>query len=127
MHGQILPQAAERQQRKLAHDDNVTAALSLHESRTRAHQEVKTLKTAFFWAAAEPPRRYSSRLQKLSFQGPHARREAEDAERSRWIEHLAQLLKGSPTPMVGCCWTKLAVLHYSERDVGQRHCGAESE
>ena len=84
MLGQNLPQAAERQQRSLAHEDNVTAAFFSNESPTTAHQEVKTLKTAsgqFILAAAESQRMYSSRLQKFSFRSPHARREAEDAER----------------------------------------------
>ena len=44
-------------------------------------------------------RRYSSGLQKLSFLSPNAWREAEDTERTRLVEHLAHLLRGSPAPM----------------------------
>ena len=56
-------------------------------------------KGQFFLAASRPPKRFVSRLQRAINQGPHARHETEDAERVRWVKHLADLLPESPTPV----------------------------
>ena len=52
-----------------------------------------------FVAASVPPTRYKSRLHFASFQGPTARKDAEEAERQRWLQLLANLIVGTDTPM----------------------------
>ena len=94
--------AAKRQQGRLADTDNPRAALHLHELKKQdrdSERRTEVARAQFLLAAARPPRRYVSRLQRAIYQGPNARQETEDAERVRWVRHLAELLVHSSTPM----------------------------
>ena len=51
------------------------------------------------WAASERPRKFRTRLERSLYDGPTARRDAEEAERQRWLHILADLVRHSPTPM----------------------------
>ena len=53
----------------------------------------------FGHAAADRFRKYKSRFQRYLYDGPTAKEDAEDAERSRWIDILASLIRDAPTPM----------------------------
>ena len=50
-------------------------------------------------AADIKPRRFRTKWQKSCYEGPTARQDAESAERSRWINLLANLLRHTDTPM----------------------------
>ena len=42
---------------------------------------------------------FKSRLHHARFQGPTARKDAEESERQRWLQLLSNLLIGTDTPM----------------------------
>ena len=91
--------ASSRQEARLAATHNVQAALDLHEREKQQSMSVKrseVAKAQFFLAATKM---FVSRLQWVTCQGPHARHETKDAERLRWVRHLADLLAESPTPI----------------------------
>ena len=50
-------------------------------------------------ASEVKPQRFRSRYQAKSFQGPTARQDAESAERSKWLDILADILLATSTPM----------------------------
>ena len=50
-------------------------------------------------AAEVKPRRFRTKREKSCYEGPTARQDAESAERSRWINLLAELLRNTDTPM----------------------------
>ena len=79
----VLRPTAECQVRDLAQETNLQAALSLHarhSARKEEEREKKVVQDQIVLAAAEPPRMYSSRLQRSAFQGPNARRDAGSAD-----------------------------------------------
>ena len=45
------------------------------------------------------PRRYKTKFQRSLYAGPTARRDAEEAERTRWIHELSLIVSDTPTPM----------------------------
>ena len=45
------------------------------------------------------PRKYRARYLRAQFQGPSARKDAEESERNRWTTELADLLRGTQSPM----------------------------
>ena len=45
------------------------------------------------------PRRYKTKFQRSLYAGPTARRDAEEAERTRWIHELSLIVSGTPTSM----------------------------
>ena len=68
----------------------------------RGAQLTKSEKTAadqFMLAADKAPRRFRAKLQKGLYQGPNARKEAEEGERTKWIELLGSMLAHTPTPI----------------------------
>ena len=73
---EVIEPAANKVQKRLAQTDNMSAAVLLY-----------------------PPKKYKSRLQLSMYQGPNARKEAEEGERRRWLQLLGNLLAGTPTPM----------------------------
>ena len=79
----VITAAAERERRRMANFGNVEAAVWLHEREKRklVGEQVQ------------------QRLERMLFDGPTARRDAEEAERQRWLQILADLLRHSPTPM----------------------------
>ena len=53
----------------------------------------------FLLAAQSRPTRFRAKWQRSFYDGPNARRDAEEALRSKWVETLASLLRGTSTPM----------------------------
>ena len=93
---------ARRQNNRVAPVTNVTASGLLrehHPEKKRQAKETKTSADQFLLAAETAPRRFKSRLQRSSSTGPTARKDAEEKERSRWVEVLAAVLVRTPTPM----------------------------
>ena len=94
--------SADRHRRQRAFHDNLEAALELHEHREkiREQERVKERVLDQFAAAAKlPHRRYHARYQSSLEEGPTARRDAEEAERLRWVTLLGDLLRSTQTPM----------------------------
>ena len=50
-------------------------------------------------AAELKPRRFRSKWQRIVYEGPTARKDLENAERSRWVASLGDLLRHTDTPM----------------------------
>ena len=59
----------------------------------------KTATDQFLLAADKAPRRFRAKFQQGLYQGPNARKEAEESERTKWIELLGSMLSHTPAPM----------------------------
>ena len=97
-----ISSAAHRQASRLAHVSDVEAALFVHGEQVKIKDQVLEHKAAvdiFVNASSFPPTRYKSRLHVAKFQGPSARKDAEESERQRWLQLLANLIVGTDTPM----------------------------
>ena len=97
-----ISSAAHRQASRLAHVTDVEAALFVHTRQAKIKDQAIEHKAAvdtFVVAASFPPTRYKSRLHFAKFQGPSARKDAEESERQRWLQLLANLIVGTDTPM----------------------------
>ena len=57
------------------------------------------MQAQFVVATTLRPRRYSARYLECAIQGPIARQDADEAERARWIQVLADMLKATHTSM----------------------------
>ena len=68
------------------------------ESERRASVEV-SISDQMVIAADLRPKKFRTRWQRIVFDGPTARKDAESAERDRWIQLLANLLRSTDTPM----------------------------
>ena len=93
--------AAERQART-TFLDSPQAALYLHnheKEKGKAGHQAKSAEEQFALALNLRPRRYKTRFERTLYTGPTPRKDAEEAERSRWIHTLATLVMGSPTPV----------------------------
>ena len=91
-----------RQARKAACTSEFDAALILHERSEELKHKVrldKSVADQLVQAAAARPRKYRARYLSAQFQGPTARKDAEDSERNRWTTDLADLLRGTQSPM----------------------------
>ena len=80
----------------------VDAALILHERSGELKHKVrldKSVADQLVHSAAARPRKYRARYLSAQFQGPTARKDAEDSERNRWTTELADLLRGTQSPM----------------------------
>ena len=86
---ECIDSAAERQNSRVSQVSQEEAAAWLNELR-----KTKRATTAVVKLAED-----TARFQKGLHQGPTARRDTEEAERRRWVEILAGLLLGTPTPM----------------------------
>ena len=94
--------ARDRQLRAFSGVKNEDASVWLHLFREEKAQLLKNEKKEAeqFLAAWElKPRRYKTKFQRSLFSGPTARKDAEEAERTRWIHELSLLVSGTPTPM----------------------------
>ena len=94
--------AATRQDRKVSTVTNMQATTWLQERQKLRNQEARLEKSAadqFLLAADKAPRRYRSKFQRGLYAGPNARKEAEETERTKWVEVLAAMLTRTPTPM----------------------------
>ena len=81
---------------------DVEAALFVHGEQVKIKDQVLEHKAAvdtFVNASSFPPTRYKSRLHFAKFQGPSARKDAEESERQRWLQLLANLIVGTDTLM----------------------------
>ena len=99
---QVARQAGDRQLRAFSQVKNEDASVWLHEyHEKKAIAEMKEKQEAAqFMAAWEmKPRRYKTKFQRSLYAGPTARRDAEEAERTRWIHELSLIVSGTPTPM----------------------------
>ena len=56
-------------------------------------------RTSWFIAADMRPKKFRTKWQRIVYDGPTARKDAESAERDRWIQLLANLLRSTDTPM----------------------------
>ena len=68
------------------------------ESEHRASVEV-SISDQMVIAADLRPKKFRTRWQRIVYDGPTARKDAESAERDRWIQLLANLLRSTDTPM----------------------------
>ena len=68
------------------------------ESEHRASVEV-SISDQMVIAAELRPKKFRTRWQRIVYDGPTARKDAESAERDRWIQLLANLLRSTDTPM----------------------------
>ena len=59
----------------------------------------KTVADQLVQAATVRPRKHRARNLRAQFQGHSARKDAEDSERNRWTKELADLLRGTQSPM----------------------------
>ena len=76
-----------------------TALVALRrESEHRASIE-KSIADKLVIAADMRPKRFRTKWQRIVYDGPTARKDAETAERDRWIQLLANLLRSTDTPM----------------------------
>ena len=76
-----------------------TALVALRrESEHRASVE-KSIADQLVIAADMRPKRFRTKWQRIAYDGPTARKDAETAERDRWIQLLANLLRSTDTPM----------------------------
>ena len=94
--------AATRKFKKMAKMDNTTAAIQLHRMskvHTLSSISERQVTDQFLLTATVRPRKYITRLQKSMYSGPNARKDAEIAERSKWLQLLATMVINSSTPM----------------------------
>ena len=94
--------AANRLQASAASVSDSMASMALfalrRESDHRAAVE-KTIADQLVVAADMRPKRFRTKWQRAIYEGPTARKDAETAERDRWIQLLANLLRSTDTPM----------------------------
>ena len=77
---------------------SMTLAALRRESEHRASVE-KSISDQLVIAADVRPRRFRTKWQRIVYHGPTARKDAESAERDRWIQLLANLLRSTDMPM----------------------------
>ena len=80
----------------------ISAAQWLHHQREHRAEEARTERTALdqlVLASEQTPRRFRTRWQAISFQGPTARQDVETAERNKWLDVLADIQLALPTPL----------------------------
>ena len=67
------------------------------------------------------PRKFRTRMQRLAYEGPTARRDAEADVRSKYLRILANILKNTETPM-GQLYVKIQkILIYCEQAAVRAH------
>ena len=78
--------------------ESMTLVALRRESEHRASVE-KSIADQLVIAADMRPKRFRTKWQRIVYDGPTARKDAETAERDRWIQLLANLLRSTDTPM----------------------------
>ena len=94
--------AAERADRRNSSITNFSAAGWLHLQKSSQQKSERSERDAFdqlVLASTLKPRKFRSKCQEHAFQGPSARQDAESAERTKWLNVLADILIATPTPM----------------------------
>ena len=76
-----------------------TVLSALRREADRRATEIGTIGDQLVIAADLKPRKFRTRWQRAVYDGPTARKDAELAERERWIQLLANLLRSTDTPM----------------------------
>ena len=76
----------------------MTLAALRRESEHRASVE-NSISDQLVIAADMRPKKFRTKWQRIVYDGPTARKDAESAERDRWIQLLANLLRSTDTPM----------------------------
>ena len=93
--------AAKRSQILAASFSDSMAATALSVLRREADRratEIGTIGDQSAIAADLKPKKFRTRWQRAVYDGPAARKDAELAERDRWIQLLANLLRSTDTP-----------------------------
>ena len=94
--------AQKRIQKRIATISPMDLGQELRERQASTRQAEEARKTAteqLIHASGRVPKKARMRLGMMSFSGPAARQDAERAEESRWLAHLATLLVGTQTPL----------------------------
>ena len=97
-----IQRAAAAELRRSTKMTDMYSAVCLHRRVEKQNFESRRKKLSedqFLLAAQTRPTRFKARWQESYFDGPTARRDAEDALRCKWVEALASILRGTPTPM----------------------------
>ena len=76
-----------------------TALSALRREADRRATEIGTIRDQLVIAADMRPKKFRTKWQRAVYDGPTARKDAEAAERDRWIQLLANLLRSTDTPM----------------------------
>ena len=76
-----------------------TALSNMRQEAQRKALEASTISDQLVIAADLRPKKFRTRWQRVIYDGPTARKDAEAAERDRWIQLLSNLLRSSDTPM----------------------------
>ena len=76
-----------------------TALSALRREADRRATEIGTIGDQLVIAADMRPKKFRTKWQRAVYDGPTARKDAEAAERDRWIQLLANLLRSTDTPM----------------------------
>ena len=76
-----------------------TALSNMKQEAQRKALEVSTISDQLVMAADLRPKKFRTRWERAVYDRPTARKDAEAAERDRWIQLLSNLLKSSDTPM----------------------------
>ena len=96
-----IKKGAARALKRTAGSDNQSAVWlhrRQHESASKARSE-KLAVDQLLLASSERLSRFRAKWQEKFFDGPTARKDAEDALRTKWIRELEGLLQGTATPM----------------------------
>ena len=94
--------AQKRIQKLIASMSPMDIGQELRERQASTRQAEEARKTAteqLIHASGRVPKKARTKLAMMSFSGPTARQDAERAEKSRWLAHLATLLAGMQTPL----------------------------
>ena len=97
-----IVKGARRALKRTAGSDNFKAAVWLHQRNLQSQQKQHSERLAvdqFLLAALDRPSKFSARLQEKYNDGPNARRDAEEALRTKWLQELEALLMGTKTLM----------------------------
>ena len=93
-----IKQASERTNKRYSREDNLSAAVWLHRRQEMEAKRAKTTKQAvdqFVLATLDRAARFKCKWQSQFFEGPAARRDAEESLRKKWLDVLEGLLKGT--------------------------------
>ena len=94
--------AQKRIQKRVALMSPMDLGQEMREKQATTRQAEEARKTAteqLIHASGRVPKKARTRLAMMRFSGPAARQDAERAEKSRWLAHLATLLVGTQTPL----------------------------
>ena len=91
---------ARRALKRTPGSDNFTAAVWLHQRNLQSQRKEQSKRLAvdqFLLAAVDRPSKFRARWQEKYYDGPNARRDAEDGLRAKWLQELEALLMDTKT------------------------------